>query len=69
MKKDIINIEAKITNRFNEITEDEINILEENNNALSDLRTIKTEGVMLRSRCRYEELGKKNIGIFFELRK
>ena len=29
MEKDIINIEAKFTNMFNEITEDEINILEE----------------------------------------
>ena len=30
LEKDIINIEAKITNRLNEITEDEINILEKN---------------------------------------
>ena len=29
LEKDIINIEAKITNRLNEITEAEINILEE----------------------------------------
>ena len=55
MGKDIINIEAKITNRLNEITEDEINILEEKKNALSVLRRIKTKGVMLISRCRYED--------------
>ena len=64
LEKDIINIEAKITNRLNEITEDEINILEEKKNALSDLRKIKTEGVMSRSRCRYEELGEKPSGYF-----
>ena len=29
----------------------------------------KTGGVMLRSRCRYKELGEKIIWIFFELRK
>ena len=28
LEKDILNIEAKIANRLNEITEDEINILE-----------------------------------------
>ena len=67
MEKDIINIEAKITNRLNEITKNEINILEEKKNALSDLRKIKTEGVMLRSRCRYEELGEKPSGYFLNL--
>ena len=64
LDKDIINIEAKITNRLHEITEDEINILEEKKNALSDIRKIKTEGVMLRSRCRYEEVGENHLDIF-----
>ena len=50
LEKEIINIEAKIANKLNEITEDEINNLEEKKNALLDLRKIKTEGVMLRSR-------------------
>ena len=67
LEKDIINIEAKITNRLNDITEDEINILEEKKNALSDIRKNKTEGVMLRSRCRYEELGEKPSGFFLNL--
>ena len=66
LEKNIINIEAKITKRLNEITEDEINILEEKKNALSDIRKIKT-GVMLRSRCRYEELGEKPSGYFLNL--
>ena len=65
LEKNIINIEANITNRLNEITEDEINILEEKKNALSDIRKIKTGGVMLRSR--YEELGEKPSGYFLNL--
>ena len=64
---EIENIEAKITNNLNEITEEDINILEEKKNALSELRKIKTEGVMLRSRCRYEELGEKPSGYFLNL--
>ena len=68
MENEIENIGAKITNSLNEITEEDINILEEKKNALSELRKVKTEGVMLRSRCRYEELGEKPSGYFFEFR-
>ena len=67
LEKEIENIEAKITNNLNEITEEDINILEEKKNALSELRKVKTEGVMLRSRCRYEELGEKPSGYFLNL--
>lgn len=67
MEEDIKNIEAKITSRLNEITEDDLNILEGKKNALSELRKIKIEGVMLRSRCRYEELGEKPSGYFLNL--
>ena len=67
LEKEIENIEAKITNSLNEITEDDINILEEKKSALSELRKVKTEGVMLRSRCRYEELGEKPSGYFLNL--
>ena len=69
LEKEIENIEAKLTNSLNEITEDDINILEEKKSTLSELRKVKTEGVMLRSRCRYEELGEKPSGYFFEFRK
>ena len=67
LEKEIENIEAKITNNLNEITEEDINILEEKKNALSELRKVKTEGVMLRSRCRFEELGEKPSGYFLNL--
>ena len=67
LEKEIENIETKITDRLNEITEIDINILEEKKNALSELRKVKTEGVMLRSRCRYEELGEKPSGYFLNL--
>ena len=66
LEKEIENIEAKIKNNLNEITEKN-NILEEKKNALSELRKVKTEGVMLRSRCRYEELGEKPSGYFLNL--
>ena len=48
MEKDIENIEAKITSRLNEITEEDLNVLEGKKNALSELRKIKIEGVMLK---------------------
>ena len=67
MEEDIKNIEAKITSRLNEITEDDLNILEGKKNTLSELRNIKIEGVMLRSKCRYEELGEKPSGYFLNL--
>ena len=67
LEKEIENIEAKITNSLNEITEGDINRLEERKNALSEIRKVKTEGVMLRSRCRYEDLGEKPSGYFLNL--
>ena len=69
LEKDIQNIERKITNKLTEISENDINKLEEKNNALADLRKAKMEGVMLRSRCRYEDLGEKTLCLFFKLRK
>ena len=67
LEKEIENIGAKISNSLNEITEDDINRLEERKNALSEIRKVKREGVMLRSRCRYEELGEKPSGYFLNL--
>ena len=62
LENDIQNIEKKITHKLNEISENDISNLEEKKNALADLRKTKMEGVMLRSRCRYEELGEKPSG-------
>ena len=67
LEKDIQNIEMKITNKLTEISENDINNLEEKKNALADLRKAKMEGVMLRSRCRYEDLGEKPSAYFLNL--
>ena len=46
-------------NNFNDISMDEILMLDEKKEKLEDIRKIKMDGVMLRSRCRYEDKGKK----------
>lgn len=67
LEKEIENIEAKISNKLNQISEEDKKFWEEKKNALSELRKIKTEGVMLRSKCRYEDLGEKPSGYFLNL--
>ena len=67
LEKDIEKLEFKITNYLNDITEEDINKLDEKKNALQDIRKVKTEGVMLRSRCRYEDLGEKPSIYFLNL--
>lgn len=49
------------------LTEEEINNWYNMENSLSEIRQSKIEGVMLRSRCRYENLGEKPKHYFLNL--
>ena len=46
---------------------EEILLLEGKKNKLEEIRKIKIDGVMLRSRCRYEDLGEKPTKYFLNL--
>lgn len=50
------------------INEETIESLTEKKNTLAELRQNKIDGVMLRSRCRYEDLGEKPTGYFLNLK-
>ena len=43
--------------------------MQEKQEALSEIRTMKIDGIMLRSRCRYEALGEKPTTYFLNLEK
>ena len=60
-------MEEKIQTNINEISNEEILLLQEKHEALREIRQKKIEGVMLRSRCRYEELGEKPTKYFLNL--
>ena len=46
------------------MSEEDLNLLENKKNRLSEIRKHKIEGVMKRSRCRYEALG-ENLQVTF----
>ena len=67
LEKDIKHLEEKVQTNINEISNEEILLLQEKHEALREIRQKKIEGVMLRSRCRYEELGEKPTKYFLNL--
>ena len=46
----------------------ELNILEDKKTRLQETRQKKLEGVILRSKCRYEDMGEKPTKYFFKFR-
>ena len=54
-------------NKLNEASADDIKTLEDKRNLLVELRKVKIEGTILRSRCRYEDLGEKPSSYFLKL--
>ena len=48
------------------MSEEDLNLLE---NRLNEIRKHKIEGVMIRSRCRYEDLGEKPSNYFLNFEK
>ena len=65
LEKDIKKLEEEISSNINNIENEKIDMLEQKKNELIELRNKKIEGVMLRSRSRYEDLGEKPSNYFF----
>ena len=65
LEKEILEIEENINNNTLNIHINDLNSLEEKRNSLYEIRNKKMEGVLLRSRCRYEDLGEKPTKYFF----
>ena len=58
IEKEIHELEVKVNNNLMENNEAFLNIIHKKEQ-LAEIRKTKIEGVMLRSRCRYQDLGKK----------
>ena len=67
LENDISKLESEINENFANIDVDKLEILSQKKAALIELRKSKIEGVMLRSKCRYQDLGEKPTKCFFNL--
>ena len=64
LENDTSKLEEEINENFANIDVDKLEILSQKKAALIELRKSKIEGVMLRSKCRYQDLGEKTIKYF-----
>ena len=69
LEEDIKKIEHDISENLENINSEKLISLNEKKNQLYEIRKHKLEGVMLRSRCRYEDLGEKPTSYFLNLEK
>ena len=69
LEEDIKKIEHDISENLENTTPEIFITLNEKKNQLHEIRNHKLEGVMLRSRCRYEDLGEKPTAYFLNLEK
>ena len=67
LEKQIKILEDKLNDNLLSINENDLNLLEEKKNRLEEIRQKKIEGVMLRSRCRYTDMGEKPSKYFLNL--
>ena len=67
LKLQIKAIENDINTDFSQINNDQLNTLAQKKERLKEIRMVKVQGVMLRSRVRYVELGEKPTKYFFNL--
>ena len=67
LENEIKSLENEINANFTNIEEEKIRDLITNKEQLSNIRKNKIEGVMLRSKCRYQDLGEKPTNYFFNL--
>ena len=67
LEREIKQLEEQVQNNLNDISMDEILLLNDKKEKLEEIRKIKMDGVMLRSRCRYEDLGEKPTKYFLNL--
>ena len=69
LEKEIKILEDEVNRNFNNMSEEKLNILENKKTTLNDIQKEKIEGMMLRSRTRYEDLGEKPTKYFLNLEK
>ena len=69
LEEEIAKLERMVSENRNIINIEQIILLEEKKNSLQEIRKNTIEGVMSRSRCRYEDLGEKPSSYFFNLEK
>ena len=67
LESEIKVIEDEIYNNLINMSEERLQEYERKKNTLNEIRNEKTEGIMLRSRSRYEELGEKPTKYFLQL--
>ena len=67
LEQEIKQLEDEINNDFSNIDDEKILNLSRKKTILTDIRKEKIEGVMLRSRSRYQDLGEKPSKYFFNL--
>ena len=67
LEREIKGLEQNINDNLMTIYRETIDSLIDKKNTPAELRQNKIEGVMLRSRCRYENLGEKPSGYFLNL--
>ena len=69
LEQEIKILEDEVNANFLNMTEENLNDLENKKSSLNEIQKEKIEGVMLRSRSRYEDLGEKPTRYFFNLEK
>ena len=69
LEQDIKLIEEEVNANFLNLSEDVLDELESKKSLLNEIQKEKFEGVLLRSRSRYEDLGEKPSHYFFNLEK
>lgn len=67
LEKDIESLESEINANFNNVDEQKLQDLSTKKEQLTNIRKEKIDGVMLRSKCRYQDLGEKPSNYFFNL--
>ena len=65
LEQEIKILEDEVNANFLNMTEEILNDLENKKSSLNEIQKEKIEGVMLRSRSRYEDLGEKPTRYFF----
>ena len=69
LEEDISQLERYISENLQTVSEEDLNLLENKKNRLNEIRKHKIEEVMIRSRCRYEDLGEKPSSYFLNFEK
>ena len=69
LEEEISRLERIMSEKLEEVKIEKINSLEEKKARLQEIRKCTIEGVLIRSRCRYEDLGEKPSSYFFSLEK